>query len=172
MDNTLDGFLKVRVTRAGGTLPVEGAVVTISDYGSEMSEDDEVLYSLRTDRGGLTETVSLPAPAFTDSTRPGNAQPFALYNVMVKYGGFYPVELVGVPVFGGVVAVQPVDLMPLSEADRIAGAEGDRVMIYEMTQSEALQPGGSDREDIGNENGQVSGRVDNTRTNTQRRRGL
>ncbi len=163
MENTVNGYLKVRVTRAGGTLPVEGAVVTIAEYGNDMSEDDEILYSLRTDRGGLTETVSLPAPAFNTGNRPGNAQPFALYNINIAYDGFYPVELVGVPVFGGVVAVQPVDLMPLSEADSIAGAQGDRVMIFEMTQSETLQPGGSDREDIGNENGQITGGARNTR---------
>ena len=163
MENSVNGYLKVRVTRAGGTLPVENAVVTITEYKNGAAEDDRILYSLRTDRGGLTETVSLAAPAFGTSTRPGNAQPFALYNVNVAYDGFYPVELVGVPVFGGVVAVQPVDLMPLGEADRVAGAQGDRVMIFEMTQSEALQPGGSDREDIGNENGQITGGVDNTR---------
>lgn len=156
MENTSRGYLKVRVTRAGGTLPVERAIVTISEYGNAESADDRILYSLRTDRGGLTETVSLPAPAFTDSTRPGNAQPFSLYNIAVNYDGFYPVELVGVPVFGGIVAVQPVDLLPGGEQDKIAGTVGDRVMIYEMTQSEALTPGGVTREDIGNNNGQLS----------------
>lgn len=156
MENTLKGYLKVRVTRAGGTLPVEGAVVTVTEYRSDAGEDG-ILYSLRTGRGGLTETVSLPAPAFVSSTRPGNVQPFALYNVNVLYEGFYPVELVGVPVFGGVVAVQPVDLMPLSEADKVAGSDGERVMIFELTQSEALSPGGVTREDIGNKNGQITG---------------
>ena len=157
MDESAKGYLKVRVTRAGGTLPVADAVVTIREYGSGEATDDDILYSLRTDRGGLTETVSLPAPAFGDSTRPGNVQPFALYNIEVKYDGFYPVLLVGVPVFGGVVAVQPVDLMPGGEADKIAGGVGDRVIIYEMTQSETLQPGGAVREDIGNNNGRLSG---------------
>lgn len=159
MENTAKGFLKVRVTRAGGTLPVEGAVVTISEYGGESGEGDGILYSLRTDRGGLTETVSLPAPALVDSTSPGNVQPFATYNVEVKYGGFYPVELVGVPVFAGIVAVQPVDLLPGGDADRIAGSVGNRVMIYETAQSEALKPGGVLREDIGNKNGGISGRA-------------
>ena len=157
MENISKGFLKVRVTRAGGTLPVEGAVVTIYEYSGDESVDDSILYSLRTDRGGLTETVSLPAPSFTDSTRPGNVQPFALYNIYVRYDGFYPVELVGVPVFGGIVAVQPIDLMPAGEEDRIAGTVNDRVMIYEMTQAESLAPGGATREDIGNKNGQLSG---------------
>lgn len=157
MENTLKGYLKVRVTRAGGTLPVEGAVVTVTEYKNGAAEDDRILYSLRTGRGGMTETVSLDAPAFGTSTRPGNSQPFALYNVNVAYDGFYPVELVGVPVFGGVVAVQPVDLMPLSEADKVAGANGGRVMIFELTQSEALSPGGVTREDIGNKNGQITG---------------
>lgn len=156
MDNTAKGYLKVRVTRAGGTLPVEGAAVRISEYKNSPSEEDRLLYSLRTDRGGLTETVSLDAPAFNTSTRPGYSQPFALYNIRVTQGGYYTVELVGVPVFGRVVAVQPVDLMPLDEADRIAGAEGDRVIIYEMSQSEALAPSGGTAEDIFSKSGQIN----------------
>ena len=157
MENTANGYLKVRVTRAGGTLPVRDAIVTIREYGNGEATDDDIIYSLRTDRGGLTETVALPAPAFADSTRPGNTRPFALYNAEVKYDGFYPVELVGIPIFEGIVALQPVDLMPGGEADKIAGSVGDRVIIYEMTQSETLQPGGVIREDTGNNNGRLSG---------------
>ncbi len=157
MEQMGEGFLKVRVTTAGGTLPVEGAVVTVTEYDRDDTGRGEVLYSQRTDRGGLTQTLSLAAPSSSDSLRPGAAQPYAVYNVTVTYDGYYPVEGVGVPVFDRIVAVQPVNLIPLSEADTIAGAQGDRVMIYETQTGSSLQPGGADREEIGNENGSITG---------------
>ena len=48
-------------------------------------------------------------------------------------------------------------MVPITEEESIAGAE-DGVMIYETPDNESLQPGGVTREDIGNENGGVSGR--------------
>ena len=95
--------------------------------------------------------------ASRSTKRPGSAQPNAVYNVTVTYDGYYPVEGVGVPVFDRIVAVQPVNLIPLSEADTIAGAQGDRIMIYETQTGSSLRPGGADREEIGNENGSITG---------------
>lgn len=155
---TSEGYLKVRVTTTGNTLPLEGANVIISEYSPD-STNDAVLYSLRTDRGGLTDTVALPAPAKSDSMRPGSAQPYSLYNISVTYDGYYPIEGVGVPIFAGIVAVQPVNLLPLSEKESVAGAQGDRVMIYETPRQQNLTPGGVTREDVGNENGSISGNV-------------
>ena len=157
-NNRSEGYLKVRVTTTGNTLPLEGAVVTVSEYSSDGSgENDRVLYSLRTDRSGLTETVPLPAPAMTDSLRPGAAQPYSLYNITVTYDGYYPFVGVGVPIFSGIVALQPVNLLPLSEDEAVAGAENGRVMIYETPRQQNLTPGGVVREDVGNSNGEISG---------------
>lgn len=128
------GFLRIRVLSAGGSLPVENAIVTISDYNGEDS-DGEILYSLRTDNGGLTPTASLPAPPASLSQQPGSVQPYSLYNVTVLKDGFYTVENVGVMVFDQVVAVQPVNLIPLSESDAVAGAENGRVVIIENRKS-------------------------------------
>ena len=146
------GFLRIRVTRAGGALPVEGAEVVISDYepSDESGEGGEVLFRLTTGEGGLTQTVMLPAPSAGESLRPGAAQPYALYNVNLTYDGYYPVEGVGVPVFDRIVAVQPFELTPMG-----AGRSG--MMIYETPDSQSLQPGGLKREDIGNRNGMISG---------------
>lgn len=123
------GFLRVRVLSAGGSLPVENALVTVSDYSE--AGTGEILYSLRTDRGGLTPTLSLPAPPAFLSQQPGSVQPYALYNVSVINDGYYPVENVGVMVFDKVVAIQPVDLLPLSESEALAGAENGRIVIVE-----------------------------------------
>lgn len=149
------GYLKIRATSAGGALPVEGALVRISEYSPEGS--GAVLYSLRTNDGGLTETVSLGAPPARESMMPGAARPYAVYNVTVTKDGYYPVESVAVPIFERIVAVQPIGMVPITEEESIAGAE-DGVMIYETPDIESLQPGGVTREDIGNENGGVSGR--------------
>lgn len=157
MEYTGMGRLRIRVTEAGGVLPVAGAVVKISEY--EDGGEGKILYSLRTDSGGLTEAAALPAPPASESLKPGSARPYALYNVDITYPGYYPVENAAVPVFDRITAVQPVNLIPLTENDRLAGAENGRIMIYETPDAESLQPGGLMREDIGNRNGGITGGV-------------
>ncbi len=157
-----NGFLRIRVTEAAGSLPVEGAVVRITEYPAEdMSDEGALLYSMRTDANGLTPIVSLPAPPSGESLTPGAAQPYAVYNISVTYDGYYPVEGVGIPIFDRITAVQPVALLPYTEEDRIAGADNGRVMIYETPDSSSLQPGGVQREDIGSRNGTITGGVRN-----------
>ena len=141
------GYLRVRVTSAGGSLPAEGAIVKIYNYNEEGDDEaGDLIYSLRTGSGGLTESVELPAPPVSESFEPGGAVPYSLYNISVTYSGYYPVEGVGVPIFDGIVAVQPVDLMPVSEAESIAGAENGRIMLYETPIVHSLEDGG--RENI------------------------
>lgn len=152
------GYLRVRVTAAD--LPVSGVAVRIAEY-PENGADGEILYSVLTDENGLTPITELAAPPANESITPGYAQPYAVYNIFVDYGGYYPVEGVGVPIFDKVTAIQPVKLVPLTEEDRIAGGDNGRVMIYEIPDSESLKPGGVTREDIGNNNGSVSGGVRN-----------
>ena len=104
MENqTGKGFLKVRVTTAGRTVPVNGAVVKITEYSRDKTENStdvgQILYSLRTDERGLTQTVVLPAPPASESMKPGDPLPYALYNIYVTYDGYYSVEGIGVPIF-------------------------------------------------------------------------
>ena len=162
MNENGNGFLRIRVTEAGRTLPVKGAVVRITEYpGEGDAADGRLLYAMRTDENGLTPLVSLPAPPAEESRKPGAAQPYAVYNISVTYDGYYPVEGVGIPIFDRVTAVQPINLQPFTEADRLAGADNGRVMIYEIPDSTSLQPGGVTREDLGNQNGTVTGGVRN-----------
>lgn len=151
MDET--GWLVVFVTEANGTLPVEGAFVTVSEY--EPGTDGDVIRILRTDEDGLTDTVGLDAPPAADSTEPGEKRAGALYNVTVRAAGYYTVEAVGVPVFSGVVSRQTVDLQPIGAA---VGEFGPgQAVIFETPGSESLEPGGLRREDIGGRNGVVTG---------------
>ena len=108
------GWLQVSVGTANGTLPVAGAEVTI--YGSDAKNDNTgILYSLRTDESGQTETVELAAPSRALSMIPGDPAPYARYNIAVHRDGYGTVRNVGVPIFDGVLSDQRVILIPLSE---------------------------------------------------------
>ncbi len=103
------GTIVVRVSTAGGALPVEGADVRIR--GAEEGNQSTV-YLLTTDRSGLNEEISVPTPPASVSLTPGNIKGFADYDIEVFKTGFYPVTLRRVPVFSGVRSVQPVTLIP------------------------------------------------------------
>ena len=103
------GVLQVWVTTASAALPLAGAQVTVS-------EGDTIWYSGKTDESGRSEAVSLPAANAQGSLSPaGQPTPFTLYDITVQKQGFYRVENRGVPLYGGVQAVQPVRLIPLPE---------------------------------------------------------
>ena len=113
-DNTSGrGYLRVIVRKARETLPIEGAFVQI--YGGKAGEGSDLLYSLRTDTDGITDTVELTAPPAALSMKPGDPAPYGVYNITVQKDGYGTVENVGVPIFDGVVSTQPVQLIPLSE---------------------------------------------------------
>ena len=101
------GFLQVLVRTAGESLPIRGASVLI--------EGDTVARSLTTDKSGRTEQIPLPAPPASNSLKAGQAAPFALYRVTVEKEGFYRQVTENVPVFSGVVSLQPVTLIGLAE---------------------------------------------------------
>ena len=109
------GFLTVRVFKAGGALPVEGAIVRIR--GAE-ELNSTVVHSLLTDSDGLTERVSLPTPKASLSQSPNPTElPYALYNVEVVGGGFYIKRLFNVAVFENTETLLPVNLIPRDISD-------------------------------------------------------
>ena len=108
------GFLKARVYTALGAIPLEGVNVKISSV-SEMYPP--VAYDLITDRNGETDTVSLPAPSRELSTVPGNYRPYALYQIEAYLKDYGAYSVLNVPVFGGVLSVQPIGLVPNSARD-------------------------------------------------------
>lgn len=109
------GYLQVWVTTASAALPIEGAHVTVS-YDSSGGERRTAQYIGETDESGRTEVIPLPAVSAQASlSQEGEGTPFTLYNIEVFADGFYRVENLGVPMYGGVRAVQPVRLIPLPE---------------------------------------------------------
>ena len=91
------GYLTVRVSTAGGAIPLENASVNIR--GGDV-DDSTVLYALSTNSDGLTPTVSLPTP------------PYAVYNIDVFANGYAPAFFHNVPIFSGINSIQPAVLLP------------------------------------------------------------
>lgn len=106
------GTLRVRTYTAAGALPIEGALVKI--YGSDEYNRDTI-YSLITDEDGVTKEISLPAPRKMYSTSPGATEaPYSVYNAEISKYGFYPKRIDNIPIFNGISAVLPIEMIPLS----------------------------------------------------------
>ena len=111
------GYLTVRVSTAGGAIPLEGAAVNIR--GGNV-EDSAIIYALVTNSDGLTPTVSLPTPPRSASETPQNTTPaYAVYNVDVYAKDYIPAFFNNVPIFSGINSVQPAVLVPEVENSRV-----------------------------------------------------
>lgn len=130
LENSGNGDLKVRVTTGNGAIPIEGAVVHIRPYNviNQLGES----FTLRTDQSGNTETISLFAPPATLSKDPSNRElPYSEYVMTVIKDGFRTAENIALPVFDGIVSVQTVNLIPLTEYEFNSG--DNETIYYENT---------------------------------------
>ena len=110
--NTGSGDLIVQVTIARGSVPIEGATATVTE-GTRSGKEIAVLV---TDNSGRTRRLPLPAPSAELSQAPnGIARPYSVYHVLIEKEGYYPVQLLNIPIFDKITSIQPVSLLPLSE---------------------------------------------------------
>ena len=125
------GTLIVSVFTASGALPIEDALVTIK--GSEQN-GSEIISVFSTDKSGKTPIITLPTPPAASSESPGNATPFASYNIEVDKENFFPRSFINVPVFSGTTSIQPVNLIPKTEY------EGEAILPNDLTVTESQNP--------------------------------
>ena len=121
--NPAYGNLLFQVTGGQGAFPVAGAkIVIIKDL------DDTHAFSVTemTDESGRTQGMYLPAPSRNLSQTPGNGDVFAKYRAEITAAGYIPVQVVDIPVFDGIVTIQPVDMQP-----DIGGKQSDRMQTVE-----------------------------------------
>ncbi len=116
------GYMIVRVTTARGAIPLEGAVVTVSDYfgqgdevGENAGERGNAIGTYITNSSGLTEKFALPAPPRALSMSPGNGKGYLTYNVRVDKEGYYQQNYINAPIFDGITSIQNADMIPLSD---------------------------------------------------------
>ena len=108
------GFLIVQALTANGALPVENATVYVYSY-DDSAKSSQALYTLKTDSFGRTEKVALGALGRELSLTPEVKKPYATYNAVINADGFYESERINIPIFQGIISVQTVDLIPISE---------------------------------------------------------
>lgn len=102
------GRLRVQVYTASGAYPVSNALVTVS------SPARGLINAAITNSGGQTDMFVLPAPAPSESFRPGEGVPYELYSIDTSAPGFYGVKNLGVAVYPGITTIQRVELIPVS----------------------------------------------------------
>ena len=111
-----EGYLVVHVTTARGAIPLEGAAVSIrTNEDADTTPRADILYATTTNRDGNTERIPLVAPPREISMSPGQVPPFSTYHLEVRREGYGMQAFSALPIFAGITAVQPVDLIPLPE---------------------------------------------------------
>jgi hypothetical protein len=110
------GYMIVRVTTARGAIPLEGALVTVSNYAPEFeSGRGDAIAVYKTNNSGITEKFALPAPPRSLSMSPGNGRSYETYNVSVAKDGYYQQYFINAPVFEGITSIQNADMIPLPD---------------------------------------------------------
>ena len=109
------GYLIVHVTTASGAIPLEGAQVGIREYSPENTLNGDFVAALISGPDGNTELISLPTHPKSESLVAGNTAPYSTYLAEVRLEGYSDQTFIGIPIFDGIVAIQPVNMIPLPE---------------------------------------------------------
>ncbi len=106
------GGLRINTVSAARNLPIENAVIQITDPNGS----GNIIEELRTDASGFTDTIELPAPAIDYSLEPSAVQPYSEYTLQISAEGFEPVVISGCEILPQVTAYQNTTLDPASTA--------------------------------------------------------
>lgn len=109
-ENNKTGYLTFQVTQDSplfGRLPVKDAKITVS---KELGSNYFISRILVSDSDGKTEKIPLPTVSADLSLSPGNGRTYATYNVSVEAPNFTTEEIYDIPIFEGIISIQPVNL--------------------------------------------------------------
>ncbi len=126
------GYIRTKISSSNQALPIRDAAVILS---KAWEEKNHILHRETSDESGLIPNLPLPAPGSDSSMTPDDqGRPrFAIYDMIVTKDGYVPVVYRSVPVFSGVVTVQPVQLIP-----QAAAPEGQRLVEFEAPSPDIL----------------------------------
>lgn len=98
------GELRVQTVARGTNIPIPDAKIEISFTGDPASRIEEV----NTDESGMSQAVTLATPPLEYSMQPGEAQPYAEYTIQVTAKGFRPINVSGIQLLSGQLALQDI----------------------------------------------------------------
>ena len=126
--NPSKGSMKVQVTAGGQSYPIINAIVKVR---IPLRTGDREIFSGYTDINGIVDNIVLPAPDSSISFDEENSTvpPFSVYEVTVTHPNFAKSEFFNVPVFADIKAIQPAQMVPLTET----GEEPGTVTIPEQS---------------------------------------
>lgn len=126
--NPSKGSMKVQVTAGGQSYPIINAIVKVR---IPLRTGDREIFSGYTDINGIVDNIVLPAPDSSISFDEENSTvpPFSVYEVTVTHPNFAKSEFFNVPVFANIKAIQPAQMVPLTET----GEEPGTVTIPEQS---------------------------------------
>ncbi len=108
--NPKEGRFRSRVFTGRGSVPLNGATVTISKV---FGDSKFVFDKLQTDSSGLTPIINLPAPRKELSQTPdGEKLPYSLYNIEIESDGFNKMTFRDVAIYEEMLAVQQAYMTP------------------------------------------------------------
>ena len=109
------GSLTVKVGAGYDALPINGANVVIKD------DNGSVLYNLKTDMSGRTETVSLYAPDKANTLNPDyTGATYSTYRVEVSSPGLVSEVINGVQIFDTIESLEEVTMHPYVKGEGAA----------------------------------------------------
>ena len=104
------GYIRVRAYQSRAELPLKDVAVAIT------ATDGTAISLQLTDRSGLTAPVAVPVPDAQAGQTPDTGEiPFTPVNIYARLKGYEQIENENVQVFPGIVTIQNLELIPLSE---------------------------------------------------------
>ena len=136
LPDTGQGYLIVHVTTARGSIPLEGAQVNIRRSDTEDTTGrGDVILGVLTDRDGNTPRITLAAPPRASSQAPSSngIRPYSSYHAEVMLEGYFTQNYINIPIFDGITAIQPADMIPLSENQATDSRTPDGERFFESS---------------------------------------
>lgn len=107
-----NGYIAARIYTSRGSLPIEGAVITVLE---NIGSTKAIVGKRVTDRNGQIPLITVSTPNENLSQTPGNGNVFTLVDVRVDKPLFYTVLIKNVQVFAEQTTVIDTPLIPAIE---------------------------------------------------------
>lgn len=113
-----NGYLTARIYTSKGSLPVLGALVTVT---ANRGDSVAILGKRTTDKNGLIEPIAIAAPDVSLSLEPGDMPVYTTVDVRVDKELFYTVIIKNVQIFARQTTIVDTPLVPLPQNQDYGG---------------------------------------------------